>query len=151
MPIPRLTHPATHGSNLQSVPDSILYSTVHYLTLSPQAPITNTNTYNGPLTPRATSDCPSTVSGGAIAGIVIGSVAGTLLLLWLWRVCQLPGATSGGGEPDVGYRPPITRSRGRRSRRRSGTPYVEYVEKSRSGSRRRRDDLRRPAQVYLAD
>ncbi|KAJ6009191.1 hypothetical protein N7499_005389 [Penicillium canescens] len=108
--------------------------------------------------PRQSSgaNCPSTITSGGIAGIVIGSIAGTLLLLWLWRVFRLPGAWSGGDEPDVGYRPPITRSsassRGRRKRRRGPGTYVDYVEKPTSTRRYRdRDDLRRPAKVYLTD
>ncbi|KAJ5455154.1 hypothetical protein N7475_010275 [Penicillium sp. IBT 31633x] len=114
---------------------------------------------NSILAPRQSSggdNCPSTISGGAVAGIVIGSIAGTLLLLWLWRICRLPGAWSGGGEPDVGYRPPITRSstssRGRRSRRRPSASYVDYVEKPVSTRRYRdHDDVRRPAKVYRMD
>ncbi|KAJ5111214.1 hypothetical protein N7532_001749 [Penicillium argentinense] len=106
------------------------------------------------LVPRAPEGCPSTITGGGIAGIVIGSIAGTLLVLWLWRVFNLPGAWSGGGEPDVGYKPPVTRTRGRRRRSRGSN--VEYVEKPRSSSRRYRDDyyrddLRRPAKVYLTE
>ncbi|KAE8380060.1 hypothetical protein BDV26DRAFT_258214 [Aspergillus bertholletiae] len=46
----------------------------------------------------SSDNCPDSISGGGIAGIVIGSIAGTLLLLWLWRVCSLPGAR-GDGEP----------------------------------------------------
>ncbi|KAJ5930305.1 hypothetical protein N7466_005798 [Penicillium verhagenii] len=101
------------------------------------------------LATRATDGCPSTVSSGGIAGIVIGSIAGTLLLLWLWRLCRLPGAWSGGGEPDVGYRPPVTRTRGRR--RRSTGSYVDVIEKPRSvrSSRHYRDDVRRPTKVYV--
>lgn len=127
--------------HLPERPDDRTTARVSPLTCS-QAPITQL------LMPRASEDgcnCPSTISGGGIAGIVIGSIAGTLLLLWLWRVCQLPGAWSGGGEPDVGYRPPITRSRGRRRRRSRGSTYVDYVEKPVSTSR-----VRRPAEVYLS-
>ena len=93
--------------------------------------------------------CPSTISAGGIAGIVIGTIAGTLLLLWLWRLCRMPGVWSG-GEPDVGYRPPITRTRGRR--RRSTGSYVDVIEKPRvsRSTRRYRDDVRRPAKVYLS-
>ncbi|KAJ5711200.1 hypothetical protein N7488_005356 [Penicillium malachiteum] len=99
------------------------------------------------LAPRAPDGCPSTLSGGAIAGIVIGSIAGTLLLMWMWHLCRMPGALTG-GEPDVGYRPPITRSRGHR--RRSTGSYIDVVEKPRSrSSRRHRDDARRPARVYV--
>ncbi|KAJ5198010.1 uncharacterized protein N7498_007127 [Penicillium cinerascens] len=110
-----------------------------------QAPI------NSPIVARAPAGCPSTISGGAIAGIVLGSIAGTLLVLWLWRVCQLPGAWSGGGEPDVGYRPPIARSSRGRRRRRSRGAYADYVEKPPSVSRRYRDDVRRPQKVYIAE
>ncbi|KAJ5520237.1 hypothetical protein N7463_000690 [Penicillium fimorum] len=102
--------------------------------------------------------CPSTISSGGIAGIVIGSIAGTLLILWLWRIFRLPGAWSGGDTPDVGYRAPITRSstssRGRKKRRRPSA-YGEYVEKPTTvRSVRRysnRDDLRRPAKVYMTE
>jgi len=118
---------------------------------STQAPI------NSILEPRQSSggdNCPSTIGGGAIAGIVIGSIAGTLLILWLWRVFSLPAAWSGGDTPDVGYRPPIVRSsastRGRRKRRRPSGTYVDYAEKPTS-TRRYRDDVRRPAKVYMTE
>jgi hypothetical protein len=124
------------------------------LTIYPtQAPI------NSILVPRQSSEgdnCPSTIGGGAIAGIVIGSIAGTLLILWLWRVFSLPGAWSGGDKPDLGYQPPIVRSsastRGRRKRRRGSGTYVDYVEKPTSTRRyRERDDVRRPSKVYITD
>ncbi|KAI1138284.1 hypothetical protein F5Y05DRAFT_56869 [Hypoxylon sp. FL0543] len=44
-----------------------------------------------------------TLSGGAIAGIVIGSIAGFLLLLWIIRSCinyRNPGAWGSSFEPD---------------------------------------------------
>ncbi|KAJ5624092.1 hypothetical protein N7510_000401 [Penicillium lagena] len=104
------------------------------------------------LSPRqstaSSTNCPNTLSSGAIAGIVIGTIAGTLLILWLIRLCQLPGAWSFGGEPDPGYRPPITRTHGRRRRRRPSV--VEYTEKPVSGSSRRyQTDVRRPERVYV--
>ncbi|KAJ6446579.1 leucine rich repeat domain-containing protein [Purpureocillium lavendulum] len=37
----------------------------------------------------------TTLSGGAIAGIVIGSIAGFLLLVWIWRSCFNMGAPPG--------------------------------------------------------
>lgn len=97
-------------------------------------------------------NCPSTISSGGIAGIVLGSIAGTLLLIWLWRVCQLPGAMSGNAESDVAYQSPIVSSnRGRRKRRHgSAGTYVDYMEKPRS-TQRYNDDVRRPASVYLID
>jgi hypothetical protein len=107
------------------------------------------------LAPRASGEnCPSTITSGGIAGIVIGSIAGTLLILWLWRAFRLPGAWSGGEAPDPGYRPPVARSttssRGRRSRRRPSATYVDYVEKPTS-TRRYRDDVRRPQKVHLTE
>ncbi|KAJ5124313.1 uncharacterized protein N7515_008138 [Penicillium bovifimosum] len=109
-----------------------------------------------PLASRASGDnCPSTITGGGIAGIVIGSIAGTLLILWLWRAFRLPGAWSGGEPPDTSYQRPVARStstRGRRSRRRPSGTYVDYVEKPVSySSRRYRDDVRRPQRAYLTD
>ncbi|OQD76918.1 hypothetical protein PENDEC_c003G00530 [Penicillium decumbens] len=104
---------------------------------------------NSPIVARASDGCPSTISGGGIAGIVLGSIAGTLLILWLWRVFRLPGAWSNNdAEPDVGYRAPVARSSSGRRRRRSR---VDYVEKPVSVSRRYRDDVRRPQKVYLAE
>ncbi|KAJ5334605.1 hypothetical protein N7541_004447 [Penicillium brevicompactum] len=111
---------------------------------------------NSILPRQSTGDnCPSTIGGGAIAGIVLGSIAGTLLLLWLWRVCRTPGTWSG-GEPDVGYRPPIVRSsastRSRKKRRRGPGTFVDYTEKPiRTSSRRYNDDVRRPARVYMTE
>ncbi|EYE97409.1 uncharacterized protein EURHEDRAFT_409635, partial [Aspergillus ruber CBS 135680] len=105
-----------------------------------------------PILVRQSSDsgdtCPSTISGGGIAGIVIGSIAGTLLLIWLWKVCNLQGAWSG-GESDVGY-VPGSGTGGRRRRRRTSSPsMVEYVEKGSRSRPRYRDEPRRPARVYM--
>ncbi|KAJ5555205.1 hypothetical protein N7535_007645 [Penicillium sp. DV-2018c] len=109
------------------------------------------------LAPRASGDnCPSTITGGGIAGIVIGSIAGTLLIIWLWRAFRLPGAWSDSDTADTSYRappPPVVRStssRGRRTRRRPSASYVDYVEKPVS-SRRYRDEVSRPQRVYLTD
>lgn len=52
-----------------------------------------------------------TLTGGAIAGIVIGSIAGFLLILWLIRSCTNLGQPKGWGdrfEPD--HEKPVTRS-----------------------------------------
>ncbi|KAJ5210658.1 hypothetical protein N7491_010466 [Penicillium cf. griseofulvum] len=116
---------------------------------------------NSMLEPRQSSgnNCPSTITSGGIAGIVIGSIAGTLLILWLWRIFRLPGAWSGSDTADAGYQPPITRSstssRGRRKRRHPSVAYGDYVEKPTTvRSVRRysnRDDLRRPAKVYMTE
>lgn len=119
-----------------------------WLTSTPfQAPI------DSKLVPRQSAgSCPSTISSGGIAGIVLGSMAGTLLLMWLWYLCRLPGAWGGRAraQSDVAYKTPVSSSRSRRRRRRPSGTYVDYVEKPTS-SRRYRDDVRRPESVYLAD
>ncbi|KAF7137028.1 hypothetical protein CNMCM5793_006832 [Aspergillus hiratsukae] len=94
-------------------------------------------------------NCPDSISGGGIAGIVLGTIVGTLLLIWLFRVCSLPGAPAGGDPADYGYSGGGgTEVRSTHRRRRSSPLTVEYVEKP-GRSRRHRDDIRRPAKVYL--
>lgn len=66
-----------------------------------------------------------TLSGGAIAGIVIGSIAGLLLLIWIFRSCSNLGAPPNappnpGGRAwydGVGGQGPAPRSRSREPRR----------------------------------
>jgi len=48
--------------------------------------------YKPSLLSRDTGDSTSTLSSGSIAGIVIGSIAGFLLLLWVIRSCLNLGA-----------------------------------------------------------
>ncbi|EEA24805.1 conserved hypothetical protein [Talaromyces marneffei ATCC 18224] len=101
-----------------------------------------------------------TLSGGAIAGIVIGTIAGTLLIIWLIKSCFLPGAP-GNRDPDgAGSAPPVVYSssrpssrRQRRSRNyRDGPDYVEYIEKLsvRVSRSRTRSQLSRPDRVYIS-
>ncbi|TPX23836.1 hypothetical protein DIZ76_013179 [Coccidioides immitis] len=85
-------------------------------------------------------DC---LSGGAIAGIVIGSIAGFFLLYWLLKLAFDSTNTS----ETVTYRT------GRydhpsRHRRRSSS-YVE-TERPVSTRRYRRDVIERPAKVYVS-
>ncbi|KAL2022224.1 hypothetical protein VTK56DRAFT_5834 [Thermocarpiscus australiensis] len=77
----------------------------------------------------------STLSGGAIAGIVIGSIAGFLLLVWIIRSCTNIGAPPGSearpGKPWYGgirdEYPPRHASRGRsRSRSRSRSRHSHH-------------------------
>ncbi|KAJ4190230.1 Hypothetical protein NCS54_00372500 [Fusarium falciforme] len=75
------------------------------------------------------------LSGGAIAGIVIGSIFGFLLLLWIFRSCMNLGA------------PPQEREK-----------WYHYKEKSpprrhshRSRSRRRRSSISVPPSVVVRD
>ncbi|KAL4791358.1 hypothetical protein BDV19DRAFT_370688 [Aspergillus venezuelensis] len=113
------------------------------------------------LTPRQSTndsgcDCPSTISGGAIAGIVIGSIAGTLLLIWLWRTCM---TTSAIHEAEKTGAPLYTRSDGysaneatthHRRRRRRSPIYSEKGYGRRSSVGRTRSDVKRPRRVYVA-
>ncbi|EPE07134.1 hypothetical protein F503_07785 [Ophiostoma piceae UAMH 11346] len=69
------------------------------------------------------------LSGGAIAGIVIGSVAGFLLILWIWRSCTNLGAPP--TEPWYDDGPP------RRHKRRGRSHYYRESYPVRTSSRRR--------------
>ncbi|KAH6957059.1 hypothetical protein DER45DRAFT_539823 [Fusarium avenaceum] len=88
----------------------------------------------------------TTLSGGAIAGIVIGSIVGTLLILWIIRSCFNLGAPPQEREKWYHYKedkPPRRhshnhRSRSRRSHRSSiSAPPPIVVRESRSHSHRR--------------
>ncbi|KAK7756910.1 hypothetical protein SLS62_000926 [Diatrype stigma] len=71
------------------------------------------------------------LSGGAIAGIVIGSILGFLLILWLIRSCTNFGRTSDWGEtfePDHEKPVPVTS----RHHRQGSYPYHQEVHRSRS-------------------
>ncbi|KAF4345912.1 hypothetical protein FBEOM_54 [Fusarium beomiforme] len=83
-----------------------------------------------------------TLSGGAIAGIVIGSIAGFLLLLWVIRSCLNIGAPPQDREKWYHYKEEPRRhhhrSRSRRSHRSSiSAPPPIVVRDSRSRSHRR--------------
>ncbi|PGH27920.1 hypothetical protein AJ80_00470 [Polytolypa hystricis UAMH7299] len=87
--------------------------------------------------------CPDTLSGGAIAGIVIGSVLGSLLLLWLIR-CAID-INSGGYESHY--------ERPRRHTSSSSSYYREKpvtVTRTKSSSRRHHRDVERPGKVYVS-
>lgn len=99
----------------------------------------------------------SNLSGGAIAGIVIGSVVGVLLIIWIVRSCFNLGAPP--QEREKWYRdaPPAHHHRSRsrnhhRSSSRRGSVVVEaprpiYVQESRSRSR----SARRPSGAYYTE
>lgn len=101
----------------------------------------------------------TTLSGGAIAGIVIGSIAGFLLLLWIVRSCMNLGAPPQDRESWYHYVEPKhrqrspsghhhhhhRRSRSRHSRRHSAAavaaPPPSYFKGHSSSQRYRREDL----------
>ena len=98
----------------------------------------------------------SHLSGGAIAGIVIGSVVGVLLLIWIVRSCFNLGAPPQEREkwyrdaPPAHHHRSTSRSHHRsRSRRPSvvEVPQAVYVQQSRSRSR----SQRRPAGQVIYD
>lgn len=92
-------------------------------------------------TPETTEESASSnsLSGGAIAGVVIGSVAGFLLLLWILKSCGLWGRPDAWGDKDPDERGPRTRST------RSGTRGPWCMRRRRGGSVPRRD--RRPPSI----
>ncbi|KAH7133239.1 hypothetical protein B0J13DRAFT_561903 [Dactylonectria estremocensis] len=88
------------------------------------------------------------LTGGAIAGIVIGSVVGVLLLIWIIRSCFNLGAPP--QEREKWYRdPPRHRHRSRSTRRRSSisVPPPVIIQDSRSRSRRHAS----PSYVYATE
>lgn len=72
------------------------------------------------------------LSGGAIAGIVIGSILGFLLILWLIRSCTNFGRTSGWGETFEPEHEKPVRSSHRHSSSNNAYPYHQEVHRSRS-------------------
>lgn len=79
----------------------------------------------------------STLGGGAIAGIVIGSIAGFLILWWIFRSC-----TNLGAPPD-----PVRRDGGAwydSDRTRYSSPHHHHHHRSRSHSHRRRSTSEAP-------
>jgi len=79
------------------------------------------------------------MSGGSIAGIVIGSIVGTLLILWIWWTARAESPTPRAAESSVGK----TRRRRRRTSTREGrTAYVQQDGKTYR--------VREPSRVYVA-
>ena len=94
-----------------------------------------------------------TLSGGAIAGIVIGSIVGFLLLLWIIKSCMNLGAPPQEREKWYNHTEPPRRHRHRsRSRRRPSTsmsmPPPIIIRESRSRGSRSRSQHRGPSPGY---
>lgn len=95
--------------------------------------------------PADTSDqsaSSTNLSGGAIAGIVIGSIAGLLLLLWIFRSCSNLGGPPQDEKREPAWYDDVGAGRGRarssraHSRGRRGPYYARKVHAPRrSGSR----------------
>ncbi|CAI0651665.1 hypothetical protein COL154_004162 [Colletotrichum chrysophilum] len=91
-------------------------------------------------TPETTAESASNnnLSGGAIAGIVIGSIAGFLILLWILKSCGLWKRPNSWGEPDEYDRKYDRKYRGRspgaRHHRRRQHRYHHETSRSRRPS-----------------
>ncbi|KAI1737755.1 hypothetical protein F4680DRAFT_205500 [Xylaria scruposa] len=86
----------------------------------------------------------TTLSGGAIAGIVIGSIAGFLLLLWILRSCGVwgrPGLWGTAYEPDHEKPPPHM------STYHASTPYARRSHSRHSHHSHRHHHSRSPRRV----
>ncbi|CAM1502367.1 Fc.00g043510.m01.CDS01 [Cosmosporella sp. VM-42] len=87
------------------------------------------------------------LSGGAIAGIVIGSVIGVLLILWIIRSCFNLGAPPQDREKFYRDAPPRRRHSHRSHSRRGSSisaPPPVFIQESRSRSR-----SQRPSATYV--
>lgn len=99
----------------------------------------------------------STLNGGAIAGIVIGSVVGILLLIWVIKSCFNFGAPRPDVEPLYHPGEPKRHHRSHRGRRHSRSPSVSLpspvvirrpLSESHSRQYRRGDDRGRQHRIY---
>lgn len=71
------------------------------------------------------------LSGGGIAGIVLGTIVGTLLILWVIRSCMNYNKPMGEPVEKVRYEPsPYHHHRSRSSRRRSRRPSRTSVDEA---------------------
>ncbi|KAM3545555.1 hypothetical protein ARSEF1564_001549 [Beauveria bassiana] len=118
--------------------------------LQPRQASTATTTVTVTSNPNNGNGGGSTLDGGAIAGIVIGSIVGFLLLVWIIRSCFNPGGPSPTpevepwygrhSEPKHYHRHHHRRPRSRRPRSRSSSitlpPPPVVVRQERSGGRR---------------
>lgn len=106
------------------------------------------------------SSSGANLSGGAIAGIVIGSIVGFLLLLWIFKSLSNLGAPPQEKRDPAWYDDDVsaTRSRSRHGRRASrGSYYVQETRPRRSSREVMRVvqpvyvEPRRPSRTYVVD
>ncbi|KAK3401466.1 hypothetical protein B0T20DRAFT_115598 [Sordaria brevicollis] len=157
----RVVYPALQGVEAIHHPTRTLNSITRRQDAPPQATVTviqetDPDDDNDP-------DDASTLSGGAIAGIVIGSIAGLLLLIWIFRSCSNLGAPPTDDKPNGkawydgvrGEDPPRHIGGVRHSRSRSRHSHSHHRGHSHHRSHSRRSSMREvpvvvaePAYVY---
>ncbi|KAI2604313.1 uncharacterized protein GGS25DRAFT_455433 [Hypoxylon fragiforme] len=93
---------------------------------------------------ESNGDSTHTLSGGAIAGIVVGSIAGFLLLLWIIRSCINYRNPGGWGES---FEPEFEKSPSRHHH--SSTRYPREIHDHRSHSRHSHRSPRRTSVVSV--
>lgn len=95
----RVVYPALQGVEAIHHPTRTLSAITKRQDAPPAATVTVIQQTNNDNDDDDPTDA-STLSGGAIAGIVIGSIAGLLLLIWIFRSCSNLGAPPTDDKPN---------------------------------------------------
>ncbi|WEW56215.1 hypothetical protein PRK78_001652 [Emydomyces testavorans] len=128
-------------SILSLIPYQLPYST---FTLGPNPDIQRPRQNVPPAGAAPNCDC---LSGGAIAGIVLGSIAGFFLLYWLIKLAY--EASSSNVSETITYRGGSSRHGHPHRRKRRSSSYIEKGSPI-STRRYRREVIERPAKVYVS-